>query len=88
MVCEFTAPNLLTSQIAYSPSHRKIAMPRLKGAAPDAESRKAIEERARQASQPAQAEQKGSWPFTARKDNSSDETEGQSNKDGSRQNSH
>jgi hypothetical protein len=38
-------------------------MPRLKAPAPDAESRKALEQRAREAALPAPPEQKGRWPF-------------------------
>ena len=38
-------------------------MPRLKAPAPDAESRKALEQRAREAALPAQPQQKGRWPF-------------------------
>ncbi|MCZ8254612.1 MAG: hypothetical protein O9327_02870 [Polaromonas sp.] len=39
-------------------------MPRLKVPAPDAESRKALEQRAREAAKPALPEQKGRWPFS------------------------
>jgi hypothetical protein len=39
-------------------------MPRLKVPAPDAESRKALELRAREAAKPAPPEQKGRWPFS------------------------
>jgi len=38
-------------------------MPRLKAPAPDAESRKALEQRAREAALPAAPVQKGRWPF-------------------------
>jgi len=38
-------------------------MPRLKAPAPDAESRKALEQRAREAVLPAPPRQKGRWPF-------------------------
>jgi len=38
-------------------------MPRLKAPAPDAESRKALEQRAREAALPAAPQQKGRWPF-------------------------
>jgi hypothetical protein len=39
-------------------------MPRLKVPAPDAESRKALEQRAREAAKPVPPEQKGRWPFS------------------------
>ncbi|SFU40105.1 hypothetical protein SAMN05216350_101759 [Polaromonas sp. YR568] len=39
-------------------------MPRLKAPAPDAESRKALEQRAREAAKPAPPAQKGRWPFS------------------------
>jgi hypothetical protein len=42
---------------------RKTLMPRLKAPAPDVESRKALEQRAREATLPAQPQQKGRWPF-------------------------
>lgn len=38
-------------------------MPRLKAPAPDAESRKALEQRAREAVLPTPPQQKGRWPF-------------------------
>jgi hypothetical protein len=38
-------------------------MPRLKAPAPDAESRKALEQRAREAALPAPPQQTGRWPF-------------------------
>jgi hypothetical protein len=38
-------------------------MPRLKAPAPDAESRRALEQRAREAALPAPPQQKGRWPF-------------------------
>jgi hypothetical protein len=38
-------------------------MPRFAQAAPDSDSRKAIEERARAAASPATPEEKGRWPF-------------------------
>ena len=40
-------------------------MPRFAQAAPDRDSRKALEERARTAASPAAPEQKGRWPFPA-----------------------
>jgi len=45
------------------PILRKTDMPRLKAPAPDAESRKALEQRAREAVLPAPPQQKGRWPF-------------------------
>lgn len=38
-------------------------MPRLKAPAPDTESRKALEQRAREAVLPTPPQQKGRWPF-------------------------
>jgi hypothetical protein len=40
-------------------------MPRFAQAAPDSDSRKALEERARAAASPAAPEEKGRWPFPA-----------------------
>jgi hypothetical protein len=42
----------------------RVPMPRLKVPAPDAESRKALEQRAREAAKPVPPEQKGRWPFS------------------------
>jgi hypothetical protein len=57
------------------------SMPRLKAPAPDAESRKALEQRAREAALPAPPKQKGRWPFPVTDDQPAGEAEG--NKDGS-----
>jgi|GEM_PF-738590 len=48
-------------------------MPRLKAPAPDAESRKALEQRAREAALPTPPQQKGRWPFPVADDKTADE---------------
>lgn len=47
-------------------------MPRFTAPAPNAESRKALEQRARQASMPASADQKKRWPFSVDSETQSD----------------
>lgn len=42
-------------------------MPRFNGPPPNGDSRKAIQQRAREATRPAEPEKKGSWPFSANK---------------------
>jgi hypothetical protein len=51
-------------------------MPRLKAPAPDAESRKALEQRAREAALPAPPEQKGRWPFPVTDDQPAGQAQG------------
>ncbi|MEO7888238.1 MAG: hypothetical protein ABI893_06520 [Polaromonas sp.] len=50
-------------------------MPRLKVAAPDAENRKALQQRAREAAMPAQPREKGRWPFPVSDDQPSGEAQ-------------
>ena len=54
---------------------RKTPMPRLKAPAPDVESRKALEQRAREAALPAPPQQKGRWPFPVTDDQPAGEAE-------------
>ena len=42
-------------------------MPRFKAPPPNGDSRKALQQRAREATRPAEPEKKGSWPFSANK---------------------
>jgi hypothetical protein len=53
-------------------------MPRLKAPAPDAESRKALEQRAREAALPAAPVQKGRWPFPVTDDQPAGEAKSRS----------
>ena len=53
-------------------------MPRFSAPPPNAESRKAIEQRAREATRPAAVEKKGSWPFSVDKNPSSGEPDDRS----------
>ncbi len=57
-------------------------MPRLKVPAPDAESRKALEQRAREAAKPVQPEQKGRWPFSVQDNQPAGEATGDHGKPG------
>jgi len=57
-------------------------MPRLKVPAPDAESRKALEQRAREAAKPAPPEQKGRWPFSVQDKQPASEADGDDGKPG------
>ncbi len=57
-------------------------MPRLKVPAPDAESRKALEQRAREAAKPALPEQKGRWPFSVQDKQPASEAGGDNGKPG------
>jgi hypothetical protein len=50
----------------------KINMPRFSAPPPNGENRKAIEQRAREATRPAVPEEKGSWPFSVDKNPSGD----------------
>ena len=50
-------------------------MPRFSAPPPNSESRKAIEQRAREATRPAAVEKKGSWPFSVDKNPSGSEAD-------------
>lgn len=65
----------LRSYTAFLPCERP-PMPRPKVAAPDTESRKALEQRAREAAMPAPPREKGRWPFPVPDDQPAGKTEG------------
>ncbi len=58
------------------PEKDPLLMPRLKVPTPEVESRKALEQRAREAAKPLPPEQKGRWPFSVQDNQPAGEANG------------